>query len=340
MENTFWKNKRVAVTGGANLVGTHLIQHLISEGVGHIWTIDDLSAGKAENVPDGVDLWKCDLRDYNLARRALATADIVFHLAAQHGGRAYVNTHAVNCWQNAELDGAVFRACADVQVPKVVYMSSACAYDTSIQQDLDTDLKLSESIIDYSKPILADGAYGTQKHQSEVVLNAYIQGDYFDGAIVRGFTIYGAGVSLTHFIGAAIARTYIQQDPLVIFGNGTQKRNWTMVKDTARGIALTAQYGMDGEVFNIGTEEANTPNTVYEHLWDIFGWKPSNIKYRPNELVGTINRIADATKAREELGWIPEYDIRRGLEETVDWFVNKYTVDQVREGFERKLFEL
>jgi nucleoside-diphosphate-sugar epimerase len=92
-------------------------------------------------------------------------------------------------------------------------------------------------------------------------------------------------------------------------------------------------------VVNIGTEESNTPNSVYHILWDIFGWRPSKIEYRPNELVGTANRIADATKAKEVLGWTPQYDIRRGLEETVDWFITTYSQEQTRQNFEQKLFE-
>lgn len=334
----YWSNKNVCITGAAHLIGSHLFEYLAKQNPARLWAIDDLSAGKRENLPEDAEFWKVDLRDYNNAKRALMGADCVIHLAAQHGGRAYVNTHGLETYQNFELDGVVFRACADLGISKVLYMSSACAYDTSIQQDLDVDLKLSESLIDYSKPIVPDGAYGEEKWVSEKVLNAYANRGYFKGVAVRGFTVYGRGTSLTHFIGAAIARTYIRQNPLVIFGTGEQRRNWTNAHDTARGIALAAEK-MDEGVVNIGTEEVNTPNSVYKILWELFDWKPSKIKYRPNELVGTLNRIADATKSREVLGWIPEYDIRRGLEETVDWFVHKYTQDQVRDNFERKLFE-
>jgi UDP-glucose 4-epimerase len=336
--NPFWKDKKVVVLGGASMIGSELTRQLVDNGVGVVWVADDLSSGRREWLPKDVELIKCDLRDYGNALIAVQGADYVFQLAAAHGGRAFVDSHAVECWDNFDIDTTVFRACAHAGVEKVIYMSSACAYDTSTQQDTSVDFKLSESLIDWDKPIVADGAYGTQKGASERILGAYVKRGDFKGAAVRGFTVYGKHVSLTHFIGAAIARTYIQQNPLVVFGDGTQRRNWTYCPDTARGIMLAAEK-LESGVVNIGTEESNTPNSVYHILWDIFGWRPSKIEYRPNELVGTANRIADATKAKEVLGWTPQYDIRRGLEETVDWFITTYSQEQTRQNFEQKLFE-
>ena len=334
----FWSNKRVCVTGGAALIGSHLVEELLKLNPKALWVVDDMSSGKQENLPPNVPVYYKDLRDDESAE-TLYNANIVFHLAAAHGGRAFVDTHDVECYDNFDIDTTVYRLCAESKhVEKVVYMSSACAYDTSIQQDVTADLKLSESMIDYAKPIVPDGAYGEQKYVSEKILRAYAKRGAFKGVAVRGFTVYGKRVSLTHFIGAAIARTMIHQDPLVIFGDGNQKRNWTFASDTARGLILAAEK-MDEGVVNIGTEEANTPNTVYPILWDLFGWQPKEIQYQPNHLVGTANRIADASKARELLGWTPQYDIRRGLAETVAWFKEHYTVDELQDHFEQKLFE-
>jgi len=333
----FWKNKRVCVTGGAALIGSHLVEQLLELNPKDLFVVDDLSSGKAENIPD-VYLAKKDLREFSRVWDMFSRVDVVFHLAAAHGGRAFVDTHDLECYDNFAIDTTVFRICAEMNVGKVIYMSSACAYDTSIQQDVNTDLKLSEDMIDYDKPIKPDGAYGEQKYVSEKILRAYTKRGAFKGVAVRGFTVYGKRVSLTHFIGAAIARTMIHQDPLVIFGDGNQKRNWTNSFDTARGLILAAEK-MDEGVVNIGTEEANTPNTVYPLLWEMFGWQPKEIQYQPNHLVGTANRIADASKAKELLGWTPRYNIRQGLEETVAWFKQHYTVAELQDHFEQKLFE-
>lgn len=335
--DNFWTDKNVCITGGAAMIGSHLAETLLEHGVEELTILDDLSSGSETYIPEDVWFHRVDLRDYNSAYELIAGNDIVFHLAAAHGGRAFVDTHALECWQNFELDTTVFRACADVGVGKVVYMSSACAYDTQIQQDTSIDLKLSETLIDYKSPIVPDGAYGEEKYVAEKILRAYANRNLFKGVVARGFTVYGARVSLTHFIGAAIARTMIRQDPLVIFGDGNQRRNWTMVRDSARGLMLAAEK-MDDGVVNLGTEEMNTPNTVYPILWELFGWKPNQITYT-NELVGTLNRVADASYAKQVLGWEPQYDIRHGLEETVDWFKRNHTIDELKDNFEEKLFE-
>lgn len=333
----FWKSKKVAVTGGAAMIGSELVRQLVTLNPAELWVVDDLSSGKRENLPKDVELAVCDLREYSNALMWLQGADVVISLAAAHGGRAYVDTHALECYQNFEIDTSVFRAAADAGVEKVVYMSSACAYDVSTQWDVDADVKLSEDLIDYNKPILADGAYGFQKEGSERILQAYGYRGLFKGVAVRGFTVYGRYVSLTHFVGAAIAKTIIKQDPLEIFGDGNQKRNWTYSVDTARGILLAAEK-MDRGVVNIGTEEVNTPNSVYKILWEMLDWKPQEIKYR-NELIGTANRVADASKAKEILGWEPQYTFEQGLWETVDWFAHSHTVDELRNNFTNKLFE-
>lgn len=334
----FWKHKKVCVTGGAAMIGSELVRQLIALNPAELWVVDDLSSGKRENLPKDVELAVCDLREYSNALMWLQGADVVIHLAAAHGGRAFVDTHALECYQNFEIDTSVFRAAADAEVEKVIYMSSACAYDTSNQQDISVDIKLSESMIDYTKPCLADGGYGTEKYVSEIILDAYIERGKFSGGAVRGFTVYGANVSLTHFVGAAISRTLIHQDPLVIFGDGKQRRNWTHCSDTARGIILTAEK-IERGVVNIGTEESHTPNDVYEMLWEILDWRPSKIEYLPNQLVGTANRIADASKAKQVLGWEPRFTLRQGIEKTVEWFVRNHSVEEIKDNFEKKLFE-
>ena len=149
---SFWNDKKVVVLGGAAMIGSALVDRLIEQNVGVVWVADDCSSGKREWLPKDVELIKCDLRDYNNALTAVRGADYVFNLAASHGGRAYVDTHAVECFDNASIDATVFRACAKANVEKVTYMSSACAYDISNQQDVDTDIKLSESMIDYDAP--------------------------------------------------------------------------------------------------------------------------------------------------------------------------------------------
>src|SRR5271155_2687984 len=132
-----WKNRRVLVTGGSSFIGSSLVDALLDRGA-KIRVIDDLSSGKIENISglidDGqVEFMQGDLREQDIAEQAVEGMNIVFHLAADHGGRGYVDLHQAACAVNLSLDGLVFRASHKAGVEKVVYASSGCVYPNHIQ---------------------------------------------------------------------------------------------------------------------------------------------------------------------------------------------------------------
>src|SRR5258708_33255115 len=121
----------IAVTGGASFIGSHLTEVLLEAGA-EVTVADDLSSGSLENlsgVITDVRFLEGDLRDPLFARKALEEQDIVFHLAAAHGGRGYIDTHPVECMNNLTLDHAVFAASTNAN--RIVLASSACAYPTN-----------------------------------------------------------------------------------------------------------------------------------------------------------------------------------------------------------------
>ena len=334
--NNFWTNKKVAVLGGAALIGSHLVEALRAVRCKSLWIFDDLSSGKTENIPSTANLFIKDLRDYGNSLSAVWDADVVFHLACAHGGRGYVDTHEVACYGNLELDATVFRACANKRVGKVVFASSACVYTMHLQREW-ADATLSEEMFSKTQ-INADGAYGFAKAAAELSLEAYVRAGAFKGVACRQFTVYGPRMAGNHAIGALIAKTFIKQEPFEIWGNGDQKRNWTYVTDTVRGLILAAE-NMDSGAVNIGTEEVWTPNMAAELIWDIMGWRPKQVMYLEHKPTGPVNRIADASKAREQLGWQPQVSFRDGLERTIDWYVKTHDVAEVRANLEKSLTE-
>src|SRR5712691_11373940 len=123
-----WSGKKVLVTGGASFIGSHLVEALLERGA-WVRVVDDLSSGKREHLQHRlhngtIDFVHGDLRDLGVAQKAVEGMNIVFHLAADHGGRGYVDLHQAACATNLLLDGLVFRACYQAKVEKVVYASS------------------------------------------------------------------------------------------------------------------------------------------------------------------------------------------------------------------------
>lgn len=332
---SYWKDKRVILIGGANLIGSHLYKAILSISR-EVIVVDNLSSGKRKNINGTV--YNRDCRNYEEVSDLLHPGDIVFHLAAQHGGRGYVASHDVELYNNLELDTTIFRACADAKVEKVIFSSSACAYPMEYQMDINTTIPLREDFIDYKSLKPADGAYGTEKLIGEVMLDAYIARGLFKGCSTRSFTVYGPLMGETHAIAALIAKSMIKQNPFEIWGTGNEGRNWTWVEDNVAGALLAAEH-LDRGAINIGIEERYTPYEAAKMIWDIMEWEePFSMNFRPDKPVGPRNRVADATKLKS-LGWKPSVTFEEGLRKTIYWYVSTHDVETLKQDLERRLTE-
>ena len=228
-----WDNKRVLVTGGASFIGSTLVDRLIERGA-RVRVVDNLSSGKTENLAahlktGAVELVEGDLLDADVARGSVEGMDVVFHLAADHGGRGYVDLHQSACASNLLLDALIFRAAHQAGVEKVVYASSGCVYPNYIQNDPKEILYLTEDKA--GPPYDADNMYGWAKLMAEMTLQAYYKDHGMKSASCRYFTVYGPRGHENHAVIAMIARAFVGQNPFVVWGNGEQIRNWTYVDD-------------------------------------------------------------------------------------------------------------
>lgn len=324
------------------MIGVNLGEALVEKGVAGLRIVDDFSAGKFSNLTNLVDkheveVNRADLREYSSAWRAVEGADIVFHLAAQHGGRGYVASHKTELYDNLSLDTTIFRACAEQGVQKVIFSSSACAYPIDVQTNSNEYVYLSEDMIDYDNVRQADGAYGMEKLLGEMILDAYIERGYFKGCSTRSFTVYGPLMGESHAIAALIAKVMIKQNPLEVWGDGNQIRNWTMVEDNVAGALLAAEH-LDRGAINIGIEERLTPLMALDIICEYMGWHPDGVHLMADKPVGPRNRVADATKLKS-LGWSPRYFFEDGLHNTIDWYVKTHDAESLKKDLERKLTE-
>src|SRR5690349_2566181 len=148
--NMNWKDQTTLVTGGASLIGSHLVDALIARGA-KVRVVDNLSSGKLENIQGPIDSGRVEFRhgdlfDQATTRKALEGIQVVFHLAADHGGRGYVDLHQSACATNFVLDGMIFRASHDAGVEKIVYASSGCIYPNYKQANPNEILYLTEEM--------------------------------------------------------------------------------------------------------------------------------------------------------------------------------------------------
>ena len=326
-----WSDQRVLVTGGASFIGSHLVDALVVRGA-QVSVVDNLSSGKIDNIRGHLDAGRItfgreDLLDPGVAERVVAGAHVVFHLAADHGGRGYVDLHQAACASNLTLDGAVFRACRNNGVAKVVYASSGCVYPNFLQNNVDELLYLSEERV--GPPFDADNMYGWAKLMGEMTLRAY-RADYgMEAVSCRYFTVYGERGHENHAVIAMIARAFIGEDPYVVWGNGEQIRNWTHVSDIVEGTILAAEKIGDGSAVNLGTMERTRVIDAVREVLRYTGHQ-AKLEFHPEMPTGPLNRVADNSLARRLLGWEPKVAFMDGLHRTIDWYFSSKERDAVR----------
>lgn len=334
----FWKGKKVAVLGGCSFIGSHLTEALVGLRA-QVKVVDDLSTGKREHLKHlistgTVPLLQADLRDPDVAFSSVAGRDIVFHLAAAHGGRGYVDRYQADCAGNLALDGLVLRACVERKIERVVFASSGCVYPGQLQRDPKANTLLSEDMA--GPPYDADGMYGWAKLMAEKTLTALVQEGRLKGASARIFVCYGPRMGFSHAVLAMLARAFTRQNPFEVWGDGSQIRNFTHVSDTVKGLLLLAEHVTNGSAVNIGTNERIQIKDAARMACEIFSHKP-DFKFLPNMPTGPLNRVADNNLAKRLLGWEPRIGFSGGLLQTSEWLVSSYPREEVRALLETKL---
>jgi UDP-glucose 4-epimerase len=336
-----WSGKRVLVTGGASFIGSHLIDRLAELGAGQIRVVDDLSSGEPVNIQTHIDsgrvqLLRKDLLVPGVAEESTERVDVVFHLAAIHGGRGYVDLHQAECAKNLTLDGMLIKAAQQAGVEKFVYASSGCVYPNHIQQDVSEELYLTEDMV--GPPYDSDGMYGWSKLMGEKTLQAFYQTYGMKAASCRFFTVYGERGVENHAVIAMIARAFVGQNPFEVWGDGTQVRNWTYVGDIVDGMVLAAERIDDGTPVNLGTMERTRVIDAVHEVLRYTGHK-AEIKFLENMPTGPMNRVASNGLAKKLLGWEPSLRFMDGLHRTIDWYFATKDRDQVRGYLSRMLTE-
>jgi len=326
ISRSFWESKRVIVTGGASFIGSHLVDKLVELGA-EVRVVDNFSSGKIENLQqsiDKIDIVRMDLEWASLHELIDVFRDyeIVFHLAATHGGRGYIHTHPADVCSNFAIDHHVYEACMRAGVERVIYASSACVYPPKLQAN--SGYLLRE---DDSNPFAldqywsADIEYGWTKLMGEVQLISFIKQYGLRGCSLRFVTVYGPRENETHAIIALIYKALEKMDPYVVWGTGEQERDFTYVSDIVDGALLAAEKVTDGTPINLGTGKRYKIKDVVEKIFEIMNWRPKRIIYDTSKPVGVISRALDISRAKNLLGWEPKVSLEEGLRRTIEWYV-------------------
>lgn len=299
---------KALVTGGAGFIGSHLVDLLLAKGC-ELVVIDNLATGQRSQVSEKALFLQGDVGHPEFLARALPGCDVVFHLAAvssvQHSLDRPIEVHNTNL--TATL--ALLEASVRHNVPRFVFSSSAAVYGDTGGEPAREDM--------IPKPM---SHYAVQKLASEHYCQVYHRLNGLETVCLRYFNVYGprqradspySGV-IAKFIEAARAG-----QPITIFGDGEQTRDFCHVEDVAVANYLAATQGAEkvaGRACNVGTGLATSVNELARLVVSAFGTGGVSIARQPSRPVEIRYSQAEINLARQSLEWNPSTCLELGLE--------------------------
>lgn len=311
--------KKAIVTGGAGFIGSHIIEELINLGINTI-SIDDYFAGKEENLshlkhlPNFCEV-KCDITDYNKLEQYFEGVDIVFHQAASKK-TICLNDPRRDLEINAEGTFNLLELSLKYNVRKFIHASTGSVYGEAQYFPQDEN-----------HPLNPTSYYGVSKLAGEKYVNAFNHLYGLNTTILRYFHIYGARQESTD-VGGVVSifiRRMLEEKDITIFGDGTQERSFTYVKDVVRANLLSAiNKKATGQVYNCASGITITIEQLANMVIKILGIKNQKINY-DEWMIGDIKVFnIDNSKIVKDLGIDFLKDFDRGLKLTVEWARNYF----------------
>ncbi|MDZ8188216.1 MAG: NAD-dependent epimerase/dehydratase family protein [Nostoc sp. ChiSLP02] len=320
------ENKRILITGGAGLVGSHIADLLVKEGVSEIIVLDNFTRGQLKNLAWAKEggplvILKGDIRDRQLLGEVMQGVDIVFHQAA---------IRITQCAEEPRLalevlaDGTfnVLEAAVKAGVKKVVAASSASIYGMA------EEFPTTESHHPYNNRTL----YGAAKVFNEGLLRSFYDMYGLDYVALRYFNVYGPRMDIYGVYTEVLIRwmeRIAKGQPPLIFGDGKQTMDFVYIEDIARANILAAKAEVTDEVFNIASNVETSLNDLAYSLAKVMG-SDLQPEYGTERKVNPVaRRLADVSKAKELLGFEAQVSLEEGLRRLVSWWREQKLAQEV-----------
>jgi UDP-N-acetylglucosamine 4-epimerase len=301
------------VTGGAGFIGSHLVEALLAL-CQRVRVLDNFATGSRANLLAGAELVDADVADPAACAAACRDVDVVLHQAALGSVPRSLADPATT--HRANVDGFVNMALAarDAKVKRFVYASSSSVYGDH------QALPKVESVI--GTPL---SPYAATKLIDEVYARTFQNAFGIETVGLRYFNIFGARQDPAGPYAAVIPRwvtALVNKAPCVIYGDGETSRDFCHVKNAVQAnlLAALAPSTSTNEVYNIACGERTTLTELFSMLRDSLGAIGEPVHAPPR--VGDVRHsLADISKARAQLGYVPTHDVGQGLAEALPWYV-------------------
>jgi len=306
----------ILVTGGAGFIGSHIVEELLRNG-DSVRVLDNFSSGKHENLKTfqgDLEILEADLRDAGLVKAAMRDIELVFHLAAFVSVSKSMSDPE-ECF-NVNVTGTVtlLEAARQAGVRKVVLSSSTAVYG-------DTD----KFPTDEETPLQPLSPYALSKQVNELYARLYTRTFNLPVIALRYFNVYGPRQRPDSDYAAAIpifVRHLVAGEPIAIYGDGNQSRDFIFVKDVVRANLLAAKSDIAGEAFNVCTGRETSLLDLLEELSEVSPHQPE-VRFEEPRPGDIYRSVGNPQKTSAALGFQAETSLAEGLKQTVEWMKGK-----------------
>jgi len=305
---------RVLVTGGGGFIGSHLAARLVADGH-DVRVLDNFATGRRSNIEaigGDVELVEGDIQSYERAHNAVRGCEIVFHQAALPSVPRSIQDPLASNATNVIGTLNILLAARDEGVRRVVYASSSSVYGANPTLPKQEDMA--------TLPI---SPYATAKLAAEGYCRSFGIGYGLQTVALRYFNVFGARQDPTSQYAAVIPNfiaALLDNRPVTIFGDGEQSRDFTHVDNVVQANLLAVDApDVSGRVFNIAYGVKVTLNELVTELQELIGTEVETI-HAPRRAGDVPHSLASLERARAELGYEPQVDLREGLTRTIEYY--------------------
>lgn len=322
------KDDLIVITGAGGFIGGALARYFHDQGFRKIRAVDRKPIPQWYQRMEGVECISSDLSEKENAIQAVEGAVEVYNLAADMGGMGFIEHFRVECLRSILVNTHLIEAAYRAGVSRYFFSSSACAYNTTLQQDPNVRaLKESDAY-----PAMAERGYGWEKLMSEMFCEEYWVERGLETHIARFHNVYGPHG--TWFGGrekapAALCRKVIEAKDtgkyeIDIWGDGKQTRSFMYIADCVYGIdRIMHSAELIATPINLGTSELVSINQLVDYIEEIGGIKLERT-YVLDAPKGVAGRNSDNTMIKRILNWEPNLPLQEGLKHTYRWIEQQY----------------